>query len=410
MNSAIADPIDPTSFNPNSAEYLDDPYPTYAWFRDHLPVAPLSLFPGKLPPSQWIFRYDDINSLLHDTDVFVKSATGPGAPPAKTPPAVFGALGALPPGLLSSDPPRHAEVRAAVEPSFLAQIPDVEAFATATAEAIVAQVSHSRRFELIGDVAIAVPETVLLHVLGLPAGDAQVLGSWAQTVVTGHNIAQPPSLLALAGTCAMALRTYYAGMIVENSVAPRGGMFEGVCEHIGTGLEPADVGAIMSDMLIAGFMTTTFLISTGLQHLLDHPEQIAALAADPTLWAGAVDEMLRIDAPAQMLDRQVAHPVTLGGVELVPGTRVVPVVGSANRDPRAYDDPDRFDIHRTERTQLGFGAGIHHCIGAPLARIVVPATLQALLSLEDLRIDGRVGWQSDPYLRGMTSLPLAWGA
>jgi cytochrome P450 len=166
----------------------------------------------------------------------------------------------------------------------------------------------------------------------------------------------------------------------------------------------------MSDMLIAGFMTTTFLISTGLQHLLRHPEQAAMLKTDPSLWPGAVDEMLRMDAPAQMLDRQVAQPVTLGGVDLLPGAHIVPVVGSANRDPGAYDDPDEFNILRTEETQLGFGAGIHHCIGAPLARIVVPATLSALLELEDLRVDGIVQWQVDPYLRGATSLPLAWGA
>jgi len=402
-------PIDPATFNPNEPDYLENPYPTYAWFRDNMPIAELSLVPGKLPPSHWVFRHADLETLLHDTDVFVKSASGPGSPPPAPPPAVFSALGALPPGLLSSDPPRHHEVRSAVEPSFMAQIPDAEQFAEQTAQNIVDQVAHSRRFELIGNVAIPVPEKVLLHVLGLPFADATVLGGWAETIVTAHNITQKPPILAMGGTCAMALRTYYEGMISENAVKPGGGMLGGVCEHIGSGIDRQDVAAVMSDMLIAGFMTTTFLISTGLQHLLDNPEQAAELKADRSLWPQAMDELLRMDAPAQMLDRQVKTPVTLGGVAMEAGTRVVPVVGSANRDPAAYDRPDEFDIHRTETTQLGFGAGIHHCIGAPLARIVVPATLRALLELDDLRKEGIIAWQTDPYLRGMTSFPLAYG-
>lgn len=410
MDAHDIGPIDPATFDPNKAAYLENPYPTYAWFREHMPVAELSLAPGHLPPSHWIFRHDDLQYLLHDTDVFVKHASGPGAPPATPPPPVFGTLGALPPGLLSSDPPRHAEVRAAVEPSFLDQMAEAEQFAAATAQAVVERVSRSRRFELVGDVAIPVPEAVLLHALGLPKDDATVLGGWVEAIITAVNIVQPPAVLALGGTCGMALRTYYDGLIALNSSKPGGGMLGGVCEHIGDQLDRRDVQAIMSDMLIAGFMTTTFLISTGLQHLLGHPDQAARLQADPTLWPRAMNEMLRYDAPAQMLDRQVKSATNIGGVDLQPGARVVPVVGSANRDPGAYGDPDRFDIDRPETTQLGFGAGIHHCIGAPLARIVVPATLRALLELDDLRIDGLVQWQTNPYLRGMTSLPLAWGA
>lgn len=402
--------IDPTTFDPNDPAFVADPYPTFAWFREHLPVAPISLVPGKVPPSTWVFANADVQRVLEETDTFLKHAGGPGAPPSMPPPAVFATLGALPPGLLSSDPPRHSAVRVAVEPSFTAAIADAAALARHAVDQTLAVLSRTRRIELVQDFALPVPAMVLAQVLGLPANDITVLTNWVEAVATMHNITQPPSVQGMGATCAMAMRTYYDGLIVANGVQPGGGMLSGVCEHVDKGLDRRDVQSIMSDMLIAGFLTTTYLISTGIRTLLANPDQAADLRADPSLIPAAVEEMLRFDPPAQLLDRQVHVPTTLGGVALQPGARVVASIGSANRDALVYADPDRFDIHRTDTSQLGFGAGIHHCIGAPLARIVVPAAIEGLLSLDDLRINGIEQWQPDPYLRGLTSLPMAYGA
>ena len=408
-SSMAVGPIDPTTFDPNAPTFIADPYPTFAWFRDHLPTASLSLVPGKVPPSTWVFSNTDVRRVLEETDTFLKRAGGPGAPPAAPIPPVFGTIGALPPGLLSSDPPRHAQVRGAVEPSFTAAIADAGALAEHAVEQTLAGLSNTRRIELIHDFALPVPSMVLAQVLGLPVTDLTILSNWVQAVATSHNITQPSAMLGLGATCAMAMRTYYDGLIVENSRQSGGGMLGGVCAHVDQGLDRRDVQSIMSDMLIAGFLTTTYLISTGIRTLLAHPEQADAVRQDPVLLGAAIEEMLRFDAPAQLLDRQVAVPTVLGGVALQPGARVVAAVGSANRDPVAFADPDRFDIHRTETTHLGFGDGIHHCIGAPLARIVAPAAIAGLLSLPELRINGIEQWQPDPYLRGFTSLPMAYG-
>ncbi len=406
---AVVGPIDPATFDPNSPAFIAEPYPTFAWFREHLPVASLSLVPGKVPPATWVFANADVRRVLEETDTFLKRASGPGAPPSGPTPPVFGTLGALPPGLLSSDPPRHAEVRDAVEPSFTAAIAQAGALAEHAVEQTLAALAQTRRIELVHDFALPVPSMVLAQVLGLPVTDLTVLSNWVQAVATSHNITQPAAVLGMGATCAMALRTYYDGMIVENSHQSGGGMLAGVCEHIDQGLDRRDVQSIMSDMIIAGFLTTTYLISTGIRTLLAHPEQADAVRHDPTLLTGAIEEMLRFDAPAQLLDRQVGVPTIIGGVALQPGARVVAAVGSANRDASAFENPDCFDIHRVDTTHLGFGDGIHHCIGAPLARIVAPAAIAGLLRLDNLRINGIEQWQPDPYLRGFTSLPMAYG-
>jgi unspecific monooxygenase len=400
------------SFNPNDPSFIADPYPTFAWYRDHLPVAQLELVPGMpATTATWVFRDEDVRHVLTDTDTFVKRVDMPPADPTKppAPPSVFGSLGVLPPGLLSSDPPRHSVVREAVEPSFTAAIAQAAEFAE---QAVADQLQHlasTRRFEVVQDYALVVPSTVLLRVLGLPSQHLPILQGWVQSVATAHNITMPLAQQAYGGVCAMAMRTYYDALVAENQGKSGPGMLGGVCQHLGSDLQLHDVQAVMSDMLVAGYLTTTYLISTGIRSLLSNPDQLAALRADPSLLPSAVEEMLRFDSPAQLLDRLVAQPTTLGGVALDRGAHLVLSIGSANHDPQRFTNPDMFDISRDDTTQIGFGDGIHTCIGAPLARIVAPIAIKGLLTLDDLRIDGLAQWQPDPYLRGLVSLPVAYG-
>lgn len=207
----------------------------------------------------------------------------------------------------------------------------------------------------------------------------------------------------------MAMRTYYDALVEENQGNHGPGMLGGICEHIGRDLQLHDVQAVMSDMLIAGYLTTSYLISTGIRSLLSNPDQLALLRNDLSLLPKAIEEMLRFDPPAQLLDRVVAVPTTLGGVALDRGTHLVVAINSANHDPQRFSDPETFDITREDTTQIGFGDGIHTCIGAPLARIVAPIAIKGLLTLDGLRLDGIAQWQPDPYLRGLVNLPVAYG-
>ena len=162
------------------------------------------------------------------------------------------------------------------------------------------------------------------------------------------------------------------------------------------------------NLSVAGYLSTTFLIATGARNLLKNPDQLALLRETPELVDQAIEEMLRYDAPAQLIDRYAARNVKFGKVTVRAGDKVTAVLGSANRDENAFPDPDRFDIKRDNSKQLGFGGGIHDCLGASLVRMVAPAAFRTMLQeLPQIELSGTEQWQTDPYLRSVSNLPVA---
>jgi hypothetical protein len=156
-------------------------------------------------------------------------------------------------------------------------------------------------------------------------------------------------------------------------------------------------------------LSTVFLLSTGTLNLLKNPRQLALLREQPALMSNAIEELLRYDAPAQLADRFCAEDIEIAGVQLKAGDQVTLVLGSANRDAEVFADPNVLDLQRANAcAHLSFGAGIHHCLGAPLARQVAPQGLRLLLEQwPNLRLAGLPQWQTDPYLRSVVNLPLA---
>jgi cytochrome P450 len=161
-------------------------------------------------------------------------------------------------------------------------------------------------------------------------------------------------------------------------------------------------------LLIAGNETTTNLIGNGLLALLRHPEQLHALRADPALIAGAVDELLRYDSPVQVLGRTATQDVEVGGRTVRKGQGVVLLLGSANRDPEVFDQPDRLDVRRRGPSILGFGRGIHHCLGAPLSRLEARITFETLLErFAEMRLlTADPPFRDNIVLRGLETLPV----
>ena len=173
------------------------------------------------------------------------------------------------------------------------------------------------------------------------------------------------------------------------------------------GLSPQQVQICACDFVVAGYLSTTFIVGLGVRNLLLHPDQLEKLRADPALVNSALEEMMRFDASVHIVERSAARETELGGYRFAPGDRISVILGSANRDPDLCADPDRFDITRRDAKHVGFGWGIHYCIGAPLARIIAPVALEMLLAeFGELALEGEPQWQSDPYLRAVTSLPL----
>ena len=379
-----------------------DPYPTYASFREHAPVHPVKPY-----GSHWVFGYEDCAKVLSETEIWVKKGV---AQHAHGP---YGVMAGFPANLFQSDPPLHTELRRVLEPLIDDVIDRAPQLARTFAEPLLATARKRGRIELVADYALPLPSSVLFTLLGIPNDGPQEgvwegLIAWQAAIAAAHDITQPALTQATGATCMMALSSFFQGMMLENSESkPPEGLFAQMCDAFQkAGLSAAQTQVCACDLVIAGYLTTTFILATGVRNLLLHPEQMQKLREDPALVHTALEEMLRFDGPVQLLDRCAATDTEVGGHRFKPGDRVSTVIGSADRDPGRFSQPDRFDISRGEATHFGFGDGVHQCIGAPLVRKVAPVGLEMLLAeFPDLAADGSAQWQTDPYLRAPTSLP-----
>jgi cytochrome P450 len=413
---------DPNQFNPHDPGFLADPFPTYARFREAAPIHRVEVY-----ESDWIFRYADCEQVLTDTDVWVKnqpvgspstpvgSTSAPaGTPsaPLAAPPALgpFGMMSNLPPSLFYADPPLHTTLRSLLEPVFLEAIKSAPELTTRIAEPLLAAARRHGRIELISDYALPLPAGVLFTLLGIP-NDQDVwsgLIEWQAAIAAAHDITQSQATRNIGATCSMALNSFFQGMLIANTTEPGAGLFAAICQAFAAaGLSPPEVQVCAADLLVAGYLSTTFILGTGVRNLLLNPSQLSALRGNPSLIDAALEEMLRIDGPVQVIDRYAASHTEVGGQTFDPGALVTAVVGSADHDATVFTEPDSFLIERSAEAHLSFGAGIHHCIGAPLVRLVTPVAIEMLLdAFPDLALEGLPQWQTDPYLRAITNLPL----
>lgn len=395
----MSDEFKPDQFDPHAPAYLADPYPTYANFREQAPIHPVALY-----NSSWVFGYADCKEMLDATDVWIKnSPLG-----ERKPYGQFEVLANFPPGLFGSDPDLHTKLRGILEPLFRKAIKTAPKIAEDIAQPLLSTAQQHGRMELIADYALRLPAGVLFTLLGIPddPGVWEGLMTWQGAIVAAHDITQSTAVRGGGATCSMAVNTFFEGMRLSKQPTP--GLFAQMCDAFDkAGLSPEQVQMCATDFLVAGYASTTFLIGTGTRNLLNNPEQLTALRAHPTLINGAIEEMLRFDAPAQLVDRCAAVDTELGGHRFKAGDRVTAVLGSADRDPTVFITPDQFVINRGQQDHLSFGSGIHHCIGSPLVRLVAPVAFKMLLSaFPGLALDGTPQWQSDPYLRAVSSLPL----
>ena len=421
---------DPDSFNPHDPSYSKNPYPIYRQMREHSPVHWVDPY-----ESYWVFRYDDVMRVVNDSEVFseLNFAKNRYSPPPKPAPGPFDVLANNPEGLFFLDPPRHGEVRKPMDAYLEQASKQAEATAAIIARKLLLEAKQSGRMELYNAYALPLPSSTVLTIMGIPQQDWPGVIQWVGAIEAGHDITQPPSVQATAATCAMALGAYYTALIrgTENRGCPvhasSGGLLDLMVKE-GMGPSPkmsaADVEATSVNLSVAGYLSTTFLIATGMLDLLggdpalredeklpSGPLPIDLLRQNPGLMPRAVREMLRYDSPFQLTDRYVVNKnIKLGGKQLLEGDHVSVVFGSANRDETIFRNPDVFDITRKGPDNLGFGAGVHRCYGAPLVEKVAPVAFQMLLQeLPSIRLAGSPQWQVDPYIRSVSNLPLEIG-
>ncbi|NKX91611.1 MULTISPECIES: cytochrome P450, partial [Nocardia] len=278
---------------------------------------------------------------------------------------------------------------------------------------IVTQVNHLLNVmearvsvDIINDLALPLPVNVIGDLLGVPFTDRAVAAPLVRALLASLEPGADIAALTAACDAEDQLAAYFADLLAVKRARPTDDLLSRLAVANGDDILDDDecVGTAIL-LFAAGFETTTNLIGNGVAALLAHPDQMRELRARPELASNAVEELLRYESPVQTNGRTVLQPTRLAGVDLHPGQVVLILLGAANRDPDRFDDPDSLDITRTGVPPLSFGAGIHFCLGAPLARLEGAILFPLLASrFPDLRLVEQPRWRTGLSFRGLSTL------
>jgi len=381
--------------DPFAIEFFDDPYPTHQLLRDAGPVVYLD---------QWkvfgVARYAEVHAVLNDPLTFCSSRGVGLSDFAKEKPW-------RPPSLiLEADPPAHTRTRAVLSqvlsPTVMKQIRDRFA---AAAEAKVDELLACKSFDAVTHLAEAYPMSVFPDAVGLNQEGRENLLPYAGLV---FNAFGPPNQLRQDAIERSAPhQAYVAAQCQRDNLAPGG---FGACIHarVDTGhITTVEAPLLVRSLLSAGIDTTVNGIGAAIYCLARFPGQLARLRQDPSLARNAFEEAIRFESPVQTFFRTTSRDVEIAGNRIGEGEKVLMFLGAANRDPRRWDNPDDYDITRRTSGHVGFGSGIHMCVGQLVARLEGEVMLAALArKVGRIEISGPVKRRYNNTLRGLASLPI----
>ena len=269
--------------------------------------------------------------------------------------------------------------------------------------------------DLIADLALPLPATVITEMLGLSPEDVPRLKKWSDefsAVFSSHPSELSSEVYQQARQSTEEIKNYFRAKLAERKVGQRTDLLTALA-HVDEGgdqLSELELLANANLLLEAGHETTTNLIANGLLALFRHPDQFHRLRENPSLLPSAIEEFLRFDSPVQFMNRMAREELVLEGQQIRQGDLVYLFFGAANHDPLHFADPAKFDIARQPNRHLSFGQGPHFCLGAPLARLEARIVFESLLSrFPDLRlVDDSLEYQPNFSLRGLRRLQVAW--
>ena len=368
-----------------------DPYPEYARLREDDPVH----WNEKL--GAWmVLRHADIDSVFRDPRF---SSDRSQAKKARGPKGQLRSIG--------SDPPEHTAVRGTITATLTTSvIESVRPRVAKLVDELLDGLAGRDEFDLIADFAYPLPITVIAELFGVPEGDREQFQEWSRAMARTMD-----HFFSGAGGGMSGMAQYCHSLATERRDNPGDDLISAMLQ---TGeLTFEEVVGLAATLIFAGHETTTNLIGNGMLALFRAPDQFEALRAmgdDVSAIRVAVEELLRYDSPAQMLNRVVGVDADLRGKQLQAGDSLLTVIGSGNRDPLVFDAPDTLDVTRHPNPHLGFGVGLHYCVGAALSRREAQVAFPALLSrFPRLRLAGEPVWRDTFVLRGLESLPVSVG-
>jgi cytochrome P450 len=385
-----------------SPAFRDDPYPHYERFRGPAPLL-------RVADTIWFaLGHGDVTNLLrhprmstdesHATTEIGK--TGPGEVKTQS--------------LLFMDPPDHTRLRNLVARAFTPRrIEGLRAATEAiTAGLLDAMVTDSEPVDLIQAFAYPLPVRVICSLLGIPAADEATFTAWSRGIARSLDptILRSTEIDAAIEQARRELRAYLGDLLEYRRKSPGDDLLSGLAavEADGDRISSGEVLSLAVLLLVAGHETTVNLIGNGMLALLRAPDQLALLRRSPGLVGAAVDELLRFDGPVQITQRIATEDMEVVGCKVRRGDEILLVLGAANRDPTAFTEPNRLDVTRDARRHVGLGGGIHHCLGAALARLEAQIAFSGLLErFPQIELAGTPVRRPTFTLRGLERLPVA---
>jgi cytochrome P450 len=386
-------------FDPQNPEFVADPYPTFAAMRAQAqvhahPGLGLAVAVSHAACSE-VLRNRSLGRIWSDA----------------TPIEQFTSFNLLHRNsLLENEPPTHTRLRRLVSAAFgrghtERLRPWVDKLADRLVTELADRIAAEGAADLLEIVAAPLPVEVIAELLGVPAEDRPKLVPWSNAIVKMYEYGLPEPKRQEAEQAASEFVAYLRAL--ASDPAPDSLINDLVAAHDGEKLNQDELVATAVLFLMAGHEATVNVIGNGVVALMRHRDQWQRLIDDPTLLPTAAEELIRYDAPLQLFERTATAEVTIAGYTLQPGEKVAALLGAAARDGQVFATPDTLDVGRNPNPHLGFGAGIHYCVGAPLARVEIAAALRALTTrLPGLRLAGEPERRPEFVIRGLRKLPV----
>ncbi len=397
--------------NITSAAFHANPFDFYRRLRDEAPVCTVTL-QGKLT-AYLVTRYDDVNALLRDAR-FVKR---PGNVPlglgerAPKEPWMPGFLKPLETNMLDLDGADHARLRGLVHQAFTPKLIErMRALIESTATRLIDAALRAGTFDLVREIALPLPVTIIADMLGVPENARGKFAAWSQRI-TSNTGGSLEMLLALPDM--WRFMRYVRGLVALRRAQPGDDLISALimARDTGQALSEDEIVAMIVLLLIAGHETTVSLISSGMLGLLTQPDACGELRAEPELIKSGVEELLRFASPVALAtQRYAAEDAVIAGVVIPKGALTFGALLAANHDERRFERPERIDVRRADNRHLALGQGVHYCLGAPLARMEATIGIGALLArLPNLRLavaPERLRWRRSQNIRALVALPV----
>jgi cytochrome P450 len=397
------------AFAPDDLNFIADPYPVYSEMRERSPIW------YHEPTDHWLVsRYSDVNALLRDrrfgrTYHHVATHAEMGRPEEPDWHGPFWHL--IRNGILDMEPPDHTRVRSLVSKAFTPRMVEgMRERIQRMMDDLLDDVAGAGEFDLISTLAEPLPVAVIAELLGVPPADRGSLRPWSADICGMYELRPSEQTARTAVRACVEFSDYLRTLSRRRRAAPRGDLISALAQVVDDDERLTEDELIGTCVLLlnAGHEATVNVTGNGWWSLFRNPDQLTRLRAEPALVPRAIEELMRWDTPLQMFERWVLEDSEICGAVVPRGAELGLLFGSANRDPAVFDRPDDLDIAREPNLHVSFGAGVHFCLGAPLARLELETSFTTVLRrLPELRLVEEPIWKPNYIIRGLRALRVA---